>query len=808
MENDQRSEVAPGHPGRPASWTSSAKSGVGTAAAVNSRVWFSIAHGVPTEVYFPTIQMPNTRVLECLVTTDSDFFSGEQEDTDHDIELIAPGVPGYRLTNTCKQKCYRLRKRLLTDPRRDVLVQEVEMEVLKGRLEDYRLYALLAPHVADQGAGNNGWVGEYKGFSMLFAERCELVIAMAASVPFAAASCGYIGTSDGWTDIREHRRMTRFHRRAPDGNISLTAELPLTACRGHFRLVLGFGQTPEEAAQQARAALVENFSRLQSDYVEGWQSYLRKSTEPQSPGGANSHLFQLSLSMIKTHQSKRYPGALIASLSIPWGEARGDDDDHGYHLVWARDMGQSAGAFLAARNLEEARQSIIYLCSTQERDGHWPQNMWLNGRGKWKGLQMDEMALPILLADALRREGELGDVDAWAMVEAAARFILTRGPGSEEDRWENTPGFSTYTLAVEVAALLAAADFADEAGAKAKAAFLRETADMWNTALEGWLYVKNTDLARRHGVEGYYVRVAAPEAAMAGSIFKGSLPLRDIRLKENQPPFEQMVSPDALALVRFGLRAPDDPRILNTIKVVDALTRIETRTGPVWHRYNCDFYGEEPDGRPFVSKEKGQGRGWPLLAGERAHYELAAGNHEEAIRLLKTMEQQTGPCGLLPEQVWEAEDIPERGLLNGHPSGSARPLVWAHAEYIKLLRSLQEKRIFDQPPQTAQRYLHDRIVSPHVMWGFEHRSQLIPLGKVLRVWLKASARVHWTVNDWAKARDTRTTDSQMGWHYADLPTQGAAPSGMIRFTFFWNESGHWEGQDYSVKIEAEMRKKK
>src|SRR6185369_277000 len=158
-----------------------------------------------------------------------------------------------------------------------------------------------------------------------------------------------------------------------------------------------------------------------------------------------------------------------------------------------------------------------------------------------------------------------------------------------------------------------------------------------------------------------------------------------------------------LAFVRFGLRAADDPRIVNTVKVVDATLKVDTPRGAVWHRYQGDGYGEHDDGGPFDGT--GVGRAWPMLTGERGHYELAAGHGDEAERLARTMQAFAGNSHLLPEQVWDGPDIPDRELFTGQATGSARPLVWAHAEFLKLRRSIQDGRVFDQPPQTFARYV-------------------------------------------------------------------------------------------------------
>jgi glucoamylase len=260
------------------------------------------------------------------------------------------------------------------------------------------------------------------------------------------------------------------------------------------------------------------------------------------------------------------------------------------------------------------------------------------------------------------------------------------------------------------------------------------------------------------------------------------------------------VSPDALALVRFGLRAADDPRIRDTAKVIDALLKVDTPSGPTWHRYNGDGYGEHEDGAPFDGT--GIGRGWPLLTGERAHYELAAGRVESAQRLLATLESFANEGGLLSEQVWDAADIPERDLYLGKPSGSAMPLAWAHAEYLKLRRSLREGRLFDLPPQTVKRYLTEKAACPRIVWRFNHKIRSMPSGRTLRIETLAPSVIHWTHDDWNTAEDAAAQDVGLGIHIADLPTNALPEGKQIRFTFFWPDTVRWEGADFVVRIGA------
>jgi glucoamylase len=281
-------------------------------------------------------------------------------------------------------------------------------------------------------------------------------------------------------------------------------------------------------------------------------------------------------------------------------------------------------------------------------------------------------------------------------------------------------------------------------------------------------------------------------------------PTDDIIAIKNQLPaqgFEpaaQIVSPDALALVRFGLRAPDDPRIVNTIKVVDAQLKTETPNGPAWHRYNDDGYGEHADGAPFDGT--GIGRPWPLLTGERAHYELAAGRPEEAARLLRAMEAMANPGGFIPEQIWDSPDIPANELFFGQASGSAMPLVWAHAEYIKLRRSLADGRIYDLPPQTVRRYLQQKVISPLRLWRFNQRCGSLPSGKTLRVEVLAAAVVRWSDDGWRTTNNTTTRDAGFGFHVACLSHDHLSAGTRIEFTFHWVEADKWEGTNYAVTV--------
>ncbi|MGC1372457.1 MAG: glucan 1,4-alpha-glucosidase [Candidatus Sulfotelmatobacter sp.] len=793
---------APGWPGIPPRWTSSAKSGVGTALNQHSKVWFTLSHGILNEVYFPRVDQACTRDCGFLVTDGKSFFSEEKRHCTFANRPFEPGVPGFLLTNTETGGRYRIHKEVLTDPYRSVVLQKVRFEALQGEISDYKLYVLLSPHLANCGYGNTGWVGNYKAVPMFFAEHDGTALALACSVPWKKMSVGFVGYSDGWQDLSSHFQMEWEYERAENGNIALTGEIDLAACNGEFLLPLGFGGKWTEAGQLARSTLLEDYDELHKYYFihwKNWQNTLLKLDEPGRP----LDLYRASTAVLRTHESKDFLGGIIASLSIPWGFSKGDEDLGGYHLVWPRDLVETAGALLAAGAVSDSVRVLRYLEATQEADGNWAQNLWLDGRPYWSGIQMDETSFPILLLDLLRRESApgLGKLERWwPMVRKAATFILRNGPVTQQDRWEEDGGYSPFTLAAEVAALLAAAQIAELTGHRDAASILRDAADAWNDNIERWTYAMGGDLAAQSGVEGYYVRIAPPDSDGASSPTQGFVPIK------NRPPGDErerayhIISPDFLALVRFGLRAPDDPRILNTIRVIDALLKVELPQGPCWYRYNGDGYGEHKDGSAFDGT--GIGRPWPLLTGERAHYELAAGRPKEAERLLATIEAcTTGHSRLLPEQVWDADDIPALELFRGKPSGSACPLVWAHSEYIKLRRSLRDGKIFDQPPQAFQRYLVEKPERKIFGWRFNNKARSVPHNKTLRLVLLTPAMVHWSTDNWSTSQDTHTRNTGLGTHILDLPTASLPVGGSAVFTFYWPEENRWEGADYKVFVE-------
>ena len=787
--------IAPGWPGKTPKWSSSAKQAIGAAMDRNSPVWFTIHQGILTEVYYPRADQPSIQRMGFIITGPRGFYSDEMQDTRHEVRYLADGVPVVQLTNTCHPGRYRLEKTIFAHPHQPAVLQFTRFVPLRGRREDYHVHVYLEPHLGNQGWRNSAWVAKHKGRQMLLARRDGHAVALGASVDWLKASAGFHGVSDGRRQLARRGRLTQVYRRAPRGNVTLIAEVD---CRddSEFLLALGFGESSSEAGFRVQDSLLADWRELQARYVSEWKDWQRQLSVPEPPEPGERDLYRTSTMTLRAHEDKNVPGAFVASLSIPWGEARKTNDKFGpvgYHVVWPRDLFMTAGGLLAAGDAASARRALDYLQATQQEQGNWSQNQAVNGKPVWTGKQLAETAMSILLLNLLNREGALTSHDRrryWPMVRSAAAHMVQLGPSAQEDRWEDAAGFTPFSLANIITAFLVAAELADEQLEGETATYLRETADAWCSSLEEWTYVEGTHLAKRAGVPGYYLRVAPHDADGDADKYHGHAEYwyRPRAFQESKTPAD-VVSVDALAYVRFGLRPPDDPRIVHTARVIDALLKADTPHGPCWRRYNGDGYGEQRDGSPFDGK-RGIGRLWPLLTGERAHYELSAGRRAEAVRLLNAMEKFAGDGGLIPEQIWDTHDIPERGLYFGRPSGSAMPLAWAHAEYVKLRRSLAEGRVYDLPEQTWQRYVVERTESPRVLWGLNHRRRTMPAGKILRIQADSPGRVTWHAGSDGRGRTVELRDTGLGMYYADLPTADLPVGAEVRF-HFRSPKGKW-----------------
>ncbi len=786
-----------GSPGMEPRWTHGAKDGVGSAYAASSRVWFTFWNGIVTEVYYPTVDRPQLRDLQYLITDGETFFHDEKRNLQSKLEHLAGHGLGYRCTNSDPAGRYSIVKEIIADPHLACVLQHTTLTGDQAFLSALKIYALCAPHLEVGGWGNNGYVAQVADRKILVAERKGTWLAMAATVPFSRVSCGYVGRSDGWTDLAGNFQMDWEFDHALDGNIALTGELDLSGAL-EFTLGLAFGTTQHDATSALLQSLSTPFAQHAKRYTEQWDRSHENILPLDEGSGDSGNLYRTSLNLLRAHEDKSYPGAFIASLSIPWGEAVGDEDQGGYHLVWTRDMVNSANALLAAGDRVTPLRALIYLNVSQHDHGGFSQNFWIDGEPYWRGIQLDEVAFPILLAWRLRRENALQDFDPYPMTLRAAAYLVRRGPVTPQERWEEVSGYSPSTLASNIAALICAACFAREKNDEATARYLEEYADFLEIHIESWTVTTEGTLLA--GVPRYYMRIL-PERP--DNPDPDEDPNHGNVTIANRPPGEQHVFPakdvvDAgfLELVRHGIRKADDPLIVDSLKVIDAVLKVDTPFGPCWRRYNHDGYGQRADGSAFVGW--GQGRAWPLLTGERAHYELAAGHDVKPF--IRAMEGLASATGLLPEQAWDASDQPEVYMYRGRPTGSAMPLMWAHAEYVKLLRSVSSGKVADLIADVAERYLGDRSQTKlFEIWKPLRHVRSVKRGYTLRIQMEAAFRLHWTNDEWQTVNDRPSLSTTLGVSYVDIPI-ATAQQAPVRFTFFWNEADRWEGQDYMVSI--------
>jgi glucoamylase len=761
--------LAFGKPGIGPTWSSSDKDLVTTALGP-SRIWATLGHGIINEVYWPATGQPQIRDLGFIVAHGGGWTELKRARR-YRIRLSKPHIPLPRVVH--EGPGYRLTLDVVPDPSRDVLLVSYALE------GDHELYVLLAPHLGSSGLQNTAWVD-----GALFAQRGDYALSLVGAPPFRRASAGYVGASDGWQDFARHGRMTYSFDRAENGNVALMGQ----AGASSGLLGLGFSQTPEGARTLAACSLTEGFEALRARFVTGWERWaetlrIPAATPPLDAGIAEEAY--LSAVMLKVHEDRTFPGAVVASLSVPWGNS--SDSPGGYHLVWTRDAVEAGFGLLAVGQREDAERLLAYLASTQRPDGHWYQNFYPDGRPFWGGVQLDEAGFPILLAAKLLEEGSLTVNRTRDMVRRAAEYIASSGPGTPQDRWEENAGDSPFTLAVEVAALVAAAGIlgGQDAG------YALSLADYWNERIEEWCYVSDTQLARDLGVPGHYIRIAPP----GGRGVPERVELQNRAGKT--PAADELIGLEFMALARFGLRRADDPRILDSLKVADAVLRLDTPSGPLYHRYRGDGYGEHEDGRPFDGS--GVGRAWPLLTGERGHLALASG--EDPAPYLATMLRTAGRCGLLPEQAWDAAPMPDRGLFPGKPSGGAMPLLWAHAEYLQLLAGRELGRPLQLLRAVKDRYGGQRPAATTWHWRVDASFEALRRGRALLIEDRLPFVLHYGFDGWQDVRDREARSQGLGMFGVRVAADELASRQEINFTRRYGE--RWEGRDRRIGLVEE-----
>jgi glucoamylase len=699
----------------PGSWSTGIKQFVGTSYALYgpkraaSRVWFSGAQGVLNEVYWPSIDTPQTRDSQFLVTDGHSFFVEERRDLVSRAEWIEEGVPAFRVVNEDPAGRFTIEKLIFTDPGSDVLLERVR---ITRRVPGLRFFVLHNANVGDTPMGNSasavkGAVSGAGARGGLYAWQGEQAQALLASVPFKSATATFEGKGSAYDDIRDNFAITRAYDTATDGNVLLAGELALPARKGTIALTLalGFGTSVEVARAIAAAALARD---PLPEFIDGWRAYQASVLDLSAGSEDGGRLFRSSIAVLKSMEDKQSEGAFVASPTVPWGQYAHDLNasattheqrmklNGGYHLVWPRDLYQMATTFLAIGDPRTALACLRFLALAQygpdagdweygsrkhSKDGSFPQNAWVSGESYWPGLQLDEAALPIVLAGRLVQAGAASPAEVWDLVRRAGDFVSEYGPWSPMERWEETPGASPSNIAAEIAGLRAAAGIAFGVGDAARADGYLETASLWDRSLEGWLFTRTGPLAGG----SYFIRIAQSEPWNPDDDSSFGLANGAGRYLQ-----KEIVDQGFLELVRQGVRAALDSSILASLPAVDESIRVELPgVGSGFRRYTHDRYGY--DDRTGAQTD---GMLWPLLSGERGHYELELARERgldarsAAAPWVAAIERMATPTGLIPEQVWDGGD------LAGKPTGSATPLGWSHAEYVRLLRSRIDGRIY------------------------------------------------------------------------------------------------------------------
>jgi glucoamylase len=440
-------------------------------------------------------------------------------------------------------------------------------------------------------------------------------------------------------------------------------------------------------------------------------------------------------------------------------------------------------------------RALVWLAAIQRPDGSFPQNSWIDGTAYWSGLQLDQVALPILLAWRLHQQDALGLFRPRVMVVRAAARLILQGPVTAQDRWEENAGYSPSTIAVVIAALTCAAEWAGEFGKKESADFVFAYADWLAAHIEEWMVTTEGDLMQ--GIPHHYIRINPTDPDTPDPHADPNTAMIQIANGGGVHPARNIVSGDFLHLVRYGIRPADDPLVRDSIQVIDRALKHDLPQGPGWRRYNHDGYGQKDDGSAYDGT--GVGRCWPILTGERGHYELADGGDPKPF--IRTMEDFSNQGGMLTEQVWDGADLPHARMRRGCPTGAAMPLCWSHAEYVSLVRSYHDGVCFHRVDPAYRRYVLNPVSSRYEIWTARHPLRHLPRGKILRIILAEEATITWSIDNWARTNESDSIhQNELNLWYADFLTSEWSAGSALAFTFFWKREQRWENRNWQVNV--------
>ena len=735
---------------------------LGTARNGTSKVWFTVANGVLSDVYYPTIDNTNNETLQFVVTDGTTFTDLQSRDMTYQVSVLDDSGMSCRVTSAAKSGLYTLTTDYFTDPRRDSVVIRTRLKASKGNAR-YQVYARFDGTINGNGGGateevNNGGADDAvidtstgspvpvsidTVTTTNAANRdyaTPVYAALRADRPFLAASSGFAGTaSDGLQQLDVDHRLATTYTNATHGNVVQTAQLDVRDGRS-ATLALGFGSTQAAAVATAGATAATNADKTLESYQRGWKAYDKRLIQPASGGGLSTaerkqlaRTYYLSANVLKASEDKTFRGAVVASLASPWGQAvqAGDPNNTyfgSYREVFARDLYETFTGLIASGDVATAKDTVRFLFERQQQpDGSMPRNSLVNGKlaPDSFGVQLDEVAYPILMA---RTVGLTDNAFYLAHIKRAADYVVAHGPAFGNERWEEQAGYSPSTIAAEIAGLVAAGVIADRNGDAVGARIYRGTADQYQRMVKTWTVTTNGPLS----TDPYFIRLSKtgdPDAVITYNLGNGG------------PDADQRAVLDAgfLELPRLGVLPADDPTIAASLTLVDRVIGKTTSSGQGFYRYGVvapgteDGYGDcnvddstscTSQGKPWAgtcdltgqAAGSGSGHLWPVLAGERAEHEIATGNDPKAVTLWGSMGATASGVGLIPEQAWENADLaaspsgtaPECasiGFQNGKAAGSASPLTWSAAQFVRLSANIRAGRLTEQPVDTTRRYI-------------------------------------------------------------------------------------------------------
>ncbi len=680
--------TASGGPGSTPYWNEDGGvQGFATALSSSSKVWYTLADGALQNVYYPQTDQPDTYGLQFYVTDGSSFADSETGNASHAVALADPTSLTWTQTNTANSGKWAITKTYVADPARSVVL--ISTTFTNNTSTPLHLYADYQPYLANQGFANTGGTD---ASGDLVAVNGSVASALAASTGFTAASTGYIGTSSsGVSQLTSgYGLTTQYSGVSSSGHIDQTAQIPVNASGSTtFTLALAFDGSESAAVGDAATSLSGGFAAAESSYESGWHSWISGLSAAPSSVASNSALlrqYYISLMEVKADEDKTYTGAFVAAPSNPWGGSvsAASAGAHGYHLVWTRDEYEMATALLSAGDTADAKDALNYLFNYEVTSSGWvKQNTWLNGNAVWNGTQLDQVSFPIILAYQLG----LSDAATWAKVKAEAGYLVSNGPVTGEERWEEIGGYSPSTIAAEIAGLVCASSIASANGDSTDAATYLSTAKSWAASVDGWTYTTSGPF----GNGSYFLRVTQdgnPNSGASIGLANGGGNWDD----------RQIVDAGFLELVRLGIKAASATDITNSLSAVDSVIKTTTSYGPVWKRYDHDGYGETSTGADYTGS--GVGNPWPVLTGERGEYDLALGDTTGAQSMLQTMQSSANAGGQISEQVWgssTAASAPGTGWTLGQGDNSSTPLMWTMAQYVRLAHDIAHGSDLDTP---------------------------------------------------------------------------------------------------------------